>query len=163
MERLLRTDGSNSLLFTQRLVLALVIAPHGAQKLLGLFGGYGFSGTMHFFTDTMHLPALVAFLVICAESFGALLLALGLLTRVAAFGLSAVMVGAIVTTHVQHGFFMNWFGVQQGEGFEFHLLVLALSLPLLLLGAGSHSLDAWLLRTRAPFGSIAAAREGAAR
>jgi putative oxidoreductase len=143
-ERLLATDRDRSLLF-QRIILAVVIFPHGAQKLLGWFGGFGFSGTMGFFTDTMHLPGPIAFLVIIAESIGAIGLVLGAGTRIAAFGIAAVMLGAIVTTHANFGFFMNWFGAQGGEGFEFHLLALALALPLMIRGGGLLSVDAGLL------------------
>jgi putative oxidoreductase len=149
--RLLSTDSSNSALFGQRLLLALVMFPHGAQKLLGWFGGYGFDGTMSFFTDSMHLPAPIAFLVIIGEFFGPLLLALGLGTRLAAFAISAIMLGAILTTHLQVGFFMNWFGSQQGEGYEFHLLALALSTALMIWGGGRHALDShWPKLARAP-------------
>ena len=139
-ERLSSTDPSKTLLF-QRVALGLVMFPHGAQKLLGWFGGYGFTGTMGFFTGTMHLPSPLAFLVILSESIGALALMLGAVTRVAAFGIAAVMVGAILTTHAEFGFFMNWFGAQKGEGYEFHLLALALAIPLVVRGGGLFSLD----------------------
>ncbi|HEU4534605.1 MAG TPA: DoxX family protein [Polyangiaceae bacterium] len=153
--QLLRTDDSTRNLWL-RLVLAGVMAPHGAQKLLGWFGGYGFSGTMGFFTGKLGLPAPVAFLVIVAESFGALALAAGFLTRAAAAGLIAVMAGAVLMAHAPHGFFMNWFGNQAGEGFEYHLLVIAMAAVLATTGAGRASLDAWLARRldeRAPGGS----------
>lgn len=121
------------------------MAPHGAQKLLGWFGGYGFNGTMGFFTNTMHIPTPIALLVIVAESFGALALVAGLGTRLAAVGITSILLGAILTTHAQFGFFMNWFGAQSGEGFEFHLLGLALSVPLVVWGGGRFALDSWLL------------------
>ena len=124
-----------------RLTLGLVIFPHGAQKLLGWYGGFGFSGTMDFFTGTMHLPWLIAFLVIIGESFGSVALFGGLLTRFTAASLAVIMVGAIVTTHLPHGFFMNWFGKQAGEGYEYHLLVIGISLALLITGAGKWSVD----------------------
>jgi putative oxidoreductase len=145
MDRLFRTNDSWVLL-TQRMTLGLVILPHGAQKLLGWFGGYGFRGTMGFFTDTMGLPSPIAFLVIMAEFFGALLLIAGAGTRLAAFGISAVMIGAALTSHLQHGFFMNWFGAQAGEGFEFHLLALALGIPLIIGGGGHWAIDSLLGR-----------------
>lgn len=146
MNRFLQTDEQSWVLFVQRVVLALVMLPHGAQKLLGWFGGYGFSGTMGFFTDTMHIPAPIALLVILGESIGAVMLALGLATRLSAFGVSAIMVGAMLTSHAQHGFFMNWFGNQQGEGIEFHLLALALGLPLAIWGGGRYAIDSFLQR-----------------
>jgi putative oxidoreductase len=144
MKAFLETDTNNSLLAIQRALLGAVMFPHGAQKLLGWFGGYGFDGTMQFFTHTMQFPAVLALLVILAESLGALLLLAGLGTRLAAFGISAVMLGAIVTTHWKVGFFMNWYGNQTGEGYEFHLLALALSVPLLIAGGGRCAVDSWL-------------------
>jgi putative oxidoreductase len=146
MNRFLRTDEQSWVLFVQRVVLALVMLPHGAQKLLGWFGGYGFGGTMGFFVDTMHIPVPIALLVILGESIGAAMLALGVATRLAAFGISAIMVGAMLTSHAQHGFFMNWFGNQQGEGIEFHLLALALGVPLLVWGGGRYAIDSLVQR-----------------
>lgn len=144
MKAFLETDTNNSLLAIQRALLGAVMLPHGAQKLLGWFGGYGFDGTMKFFTQTMQFPAVLALLIILAESLGALALLAGLGTRLAAFGISAVMLGAIATTHWKVGFFMNWFGNQAGEGYEFHLLALALSVPLLIAGGGRCALDSWV-------------------
>ncbi len=130
-----------------RLTLGLVMFPHGAQKLLGWFGGYGFAGTMEFFTSTMGIPVVFAFLAIVAEFFGSLALLSGLLTRIAAFGITCVMAVAVLTTHLQHGFFMNWFGTQKGEGFEFHLLAIGLALALIIRGGGKWSLDYALARS----------------
>lgn len=140
LDRLLSTDHDRTLLI-QRIALGAVILPHGAQKLLGWFGGYGFSGTLGFFTDTMHLPAALGVAIILAESLGAAALVLGAGTRLAALGITAVMLGAIATTHAQVGFFMNWFGAQRGEGFEYHLLALALALPLVVRGGGALAID----------------------
>jgi putative oxidoreductase len=124
-----------------RVSLGVIMMPHAAQKTLGLFGGYGVAGTMGFFTTKMHLPAVLAALVIVAEAAGALGLVLGLFTRVAALGIASVMIGAIVTTHLPNGFFMNWFGNQAGEGYEYHLLVLAIVAAILLGGGGRGSVD----------------------
>jgi putative oxidoreductase len=115
--------------------------PHGLQKTVGLFGGYGFSGTMGFFTNTMGLPWLIGFLVIMAESVGSLCLLLGFATRFCAMSIIAVMIGAIMMVHLEHGFFMNWFGMQKGEGFEYHLLVIGMALSLVVSGAGKLSVD----------------------
>jgi putative oxidoreductase len=144
METLLKTDTQNSMLTVQRALLGAVIFPHGAQKLLGWFGGYGFDGTMQYFTGTLNLPAPLALLVILGESIGALALIAGLGTRIAAFGISAIMLGAVLTTHGSVGFFMNWFGAQAGEGYEYHLLALGLSVPLVVAGGGRYALDTWL-------------------
>ena len=124
-----------------RLTLAFVMFPHGAQNALGWFGGYGFKGTMELFRKS-GVPSALAVLAIMAEFLGPLGLAVGLLTRVAALGIAAVMVGAILSVHWQHGFFMNWYGNQQGEGFEYHLLAIGLAVALVLNGAGVWSLDA---------------------
>lgn len=124
-----------------RVSLGVVMLPHGAQKLLGWFGGPGFSVAMAGFTDKMHIPAPLAVAVIAAESFGALGLIVGLCTRIAAFGILCDMIGAIALVHWHNGFFMNWAGTQAGEGFEYHLLAIAVSLVLLIAGAGRWSLD----------------------
>ena len=129
-----------------RLVLGIVMFPHGAQKVLGWFGGYGFTGTMNHFTNNMHLPAVFAFLAIMAEFAGSLGLIAGCLSRVAAFGLGVNMVVAILMVHGANGFFMNWFGNQKGEGFEYHLLALGLSLVVLVAGAGKASVDGLIAR-----------------
>lgn len=124
-----------------RLFLGVVFFPHGAQKVFGWFGGYGFAGTMGFFTQQMHIPALFAFLPIAAEFAGFLGLLLGLLTRVAAFGILADMLVAVAMVHVHNGFFMNWAGNQKGEGFEFHLLAIGMALALIIAGGGKLSAD----------------------
>jgi putative oxidoreductase len=124
-----------------RLVLGVIFFAHGAQKMLGWFGGYGYRGTMGFFTQAMHIPAVLAFLAIAAEFFGGLGLILGLLTRIAAFGIFSNMIVAIAMVHAQFGLFMNWTGAQKGEGFEYHLLVLAIATFLMIHGAGRASID----------------------
>jgi putative oxidoreductase len=131
-----------------RLVLGVIFFAHGAQKMLGWFGGYGFTGTMGFFTGMMHIPTLFAFLAIAAEFFGSLGLIFGLLTRVAAFGILCNMVMAVAMVHHQFGFFMNWSGAQKGEGYEYHLLVMAITVFLMIRGAGAASVDR-LLYSRA--------------
>ena len=124
-----------------RLVLGVVFLAHGSQKMLGWFGGYGFKATMGFFTQNLHVPTVFAFLAICAEFFGGLGLLLGLLSRIAAFGITVNMLVAIFMVHLPNGFFMNWSGQQKGEGFEYHLLVVALTLAVMIRGAGAFSLD----------------------
>jgi putative oxidoreductase len=136
---LLQTDSSVVGLIL-RITLAVVMFPHGAQKVLGWFGGHGFRETMKSFTGS-GIPAMFALLAIAAEFLGPLGLAVGLLTRVAAFGIACVMLVAIVTVHWPHGFFMNWYGNQKGEGFEYHLLVLGIAITLIIVGAGAWSLD----------------------
>jgi len=140
IRKLYATDDSSASAIL-RLVLGVVFFAHGAQKMLGWFGGGGFSATMGFFTGMMHIPAPLAFLAIAAEFFGGLGLIVGLLTRVAALGIGVNMIVAIVTVHGRFGFFMNWAGTNKGEGFEYHLLALAMIVFLLIRGAGAFSID----------------------
>src|SRR6266851_5460892 len=127
IRRLFATDDSTATAIL-RLVLGLVFFAHGAQKMLGWFGGYGFSGTMGFFTGALHIPAPLAFLAIAAEFLGGLGLILGFLARIAAFGILCNMVTAIAMVHRQFGLFMNWAGNQKREGIEYHLLAIAVAL-----------------------------------
>src|ERR1700684_1999284 len=124
-----------------RLVLGIVFLAHGAQKMLGWFGGYGFSGTMGFFTHQLGIPAPFAFLAICAEFFGGLGLIVGALGLIAAFGIMCNMIVAVVMVHIHNGFFMNWFGNQKGEGYEYHLLAIAAALAIIIEGSGALSVD----------------------
>jgi putative oxidoreductase len=126
-----------------RLALGLMIFPHGAQKLLGWFGGYGFTGSMGYFTGTVGLPWIVSLLVILGEFFGALLLIAGLGTRFAAASLALIMLGAAWELR-GNGFFMNWFGTQKGEGIELFVLAIGIAIALMFLGGGKWSIDATL-------------------
>jgi putative oxidoreductase len=144
--RLLQTDPRDYALTVLRVVLGFVFFAHGAQKVLGWFGGYGFSGTMGFFTHTLGIPAPFAFLAICAEFLGGLGLIVGLLSRVAAFGIACEMVTVVYMFHMKFGLFMNWNGEQKGEGIEYHFLVLAMTLAIMLSGSGAMSIDAALSR-----------------
>jgi putative oxidoreductase len=139
-KNLLRTD-SDIVPLILRLTLGIVMFPHGAQKVLGWFGGNGFAGTMQFFTATLGIPWTLALLVVIAEFFGSLALIAGFLTRLSAFGIGAVMLGAIAMVHWPHGFFMNWSGQQAGEGFEFHLLAIGIAIALMIKGGGTASVD----------------------
>jgi putative oxidoreductase len=127
-----------------RLVFGIVFFAHGAQKMLGWFGGYGFNGTMGFFTHQLGIPAPFAFLAIMAEFLGSLGLLVGFLGRIAAFGIICNMTVAIWMVHRFNGFFMNWAGNQKGEGFEYHLLAIAIGLVILIWGSGALSVDRFL-------------------
>ncbi len=140
---LISTDNDTAIAIV-RIVLGAVFLAHGAQKMLGWFGGDGFSATMGFFTKVAHIPAPLALLAICAEFFGGLGLIVGLFARVAALGIAVNMAVAIAGVHYRFGLFMNWFGKQQGEGFEYHLLAIAMALLVIMRGAGAFSLDRWL-------------------
>lgn len=128
-----------------RVLLAFVLFPHGAQKLLGWFGGFGFTGTMGYFTSTVGLPWMVGFLVILLEFFGPLALLLGWATRLWSIALVFVFIGIVLTAHHDY-FFMNWFGSQKGEGAEFFLLAIGMAASLIVSGSGRLSFDAWFGR-----------------
>jgi putative oxidoreductase len=136
---LLQTDGGMVGLIL-RLTLAVVIFPHGAQKVFGWFGGDGFKNTLQFFTGS-GIPTGFALLAIAAEFLGSLGLAVGLFTPFAAFGIACVMLVAIATVHWSHGFFMNWSGTRPGEGFEYHLLALGIAIALMIMGGRVWSVD----------------------
>jgi putative oxidoreductase len=130
-----------------RLVLGVLFFAHGAQKALGWFGGYGYTGTMGFLTGMMHIPAPFAFLAICAEFLGGIGLIVGALGRIAAFGIATNMVVAVLMVHSQFGLFMNWSGQQKGEGFEYHMLVIAIAVVLMVRGSGAVSVDRALVKS----------------
>ena len=135
-----KTDNDWTGLIT-RLTIGLVMFPHGAQKVFGWFGGQGFSKEMGFFTETLHLPWLIAFLVIFIEFFGAISLIIGFASRLWSIAMVILFIGIIFTEHLQNGFFMNWFGNQKGEGYEYHLLIIGLSITTFINGSGKFSID----------------------
>jgi putative oxidoreductase len=143
MNKIIATNSKNWAALIARLALGLTIFPHGAQKLLGWFGGYGYTGTMGFLTTQAHLPYLLGLLVILIEFFGSLFLIFGLLTRVAAVGFLVEFVGIVIHVHAQNGFFMNWNQVpNKGEGWEFFILLFGLVIISLVWGGGKASIDA---------------------
>ena len=133
-KKLIQTNDDVALLVL-RILLGVVFIPHGMQKILG------FSGAMQMFTTNLHIPWVFAFLAIMAEFLGSWGLITGLFTRVAAFGIAVNMVVAVYMLHWQNGFFMNWFGNQKGEGYEYHILVVAIALALMIKGGGKWSID----------------------
>ncbi len=142
MNKIIATNSNNWYALIARLALGVTIFPHGAQKLLGWFGGYGFTGTMGFLTTQAHLPYIFALLVILIEFFGSLFLIFGFLTRVAAVGFIAQFLGVVLTIHASNGFFMNW-NMQpgKGEGWEYFILLFGLSLIALIAGGGKANVD----------------------
>jgi putative oxidoreductase len=145
LKKIIQTNSDTSILIL-RVLLGIVFLPHGLQKVFGSFGGYGYTGTMGYFTGTLGIPALFAFLAIAAEFLGSLGLITGLFTRIAAFGIGIEISVAALMLHVKNGFFMNWFGNQKGEGFEYHILVVAIAAALVIKGGGKWSLDRVLVR-----------------
>ena len=140
IKKIFESDKNDITSFILRVVLALVILPHGLQKLIGAFGGYGFEGTMNYFTNTVGIPYALGVMVIVIESIGMIALALGFFTRGVALMLLLIMIGA-ASTLVQNGFFMNWFNNQPGEGVEFFILAIALCLHSVVKGGGKFAVD----------------------
>jgi putative oxidoreductase len=145
LAKLLRT-GNDWKLTLIRVVAGGVMLPHGLQKLLGWNGGAGFARTMQNFTHGLGIPAWLVFLVIVAESFGALGMILGFFSRIAAFSVLADMIGAASLVNIHSGFFMNWAGNRKGEGMEYHLLMIAMTLVVMIWGGGAFSVDRALSR-----------------
>ncbi|MBS1494251.1 MAG: DoxX family protein [Bacteroidetes bacterium] len=148
--KLIETDSKDYISLIVRVVLGLVMLPHGAQKLFGWFGGYGYTGTMGYFTDTVGIPYIIGFLVILGETLGALLLIFGLTGRISGLSIIANMLGAAIMVHLPNGFFMNWFGNLKGEGYEYQILAITLALIIVIKGSGMFSLDAFL-QTKNPY------------
>jgi putative oxidoreductase len=146
LRNIIRTTDAKSLTLL-RLALGIVVFPHGAQKVLGWFGGPGFAGTYGFFTHQMHIPAVFALLSIAAEFLGSLGLIVGFLGRIAAFGIIVNFIVAATTVYSQGSFyFMNWAGTQKGEGIEFFILLLAMAVVIMIKGSGALSVDRALTR-----------------
>ncbi len=148
MKSLLVTNQNNWSALIARLALGITLFPHGAQKLFGWFGGYGFEGTMGFLTGQAGLPYIIALLVILIESIAALMVIAGFLTRIAAFGIFGMFAIIMFKFHTANGFFMNWTGTQKGEGIEYFIMLLCLALILIIAGGGKASVDAALTRNR---------------
>ena len=145
MKRLIATDPNNWAAFFARLILGIVVFPHGAQKLFGWFGGYGLEGTLTYMTQHMNVPYIVAIVVILIESIGALMLIAGFLTRFSAFCIFCNFIGIILHSHLNNGFFMNWDMLpDKPEGYEYHLLIIGVSIVLMIFGGGRLSVDAAL-------------------
>jgi putative oxidoreductase len=147
LHRLVRTDARLAPTIA-RLGLGLVMLPHALQKAFGWFGGHGFTNTYNAFTNMMHIPGPLAFLAIVTEIVCSIALVFGALTRLAAAGIIGVMLGAMAYAHVPNGFFMNWTGQQGGEGYEYHLLAIALGIVAIIAGGGRASVDRLLMRRR---------------
>lgn len=143
MKKLLATNSENNTALIARLALGITLFPHGAQKLLGWFGGYGFDGTMGFLTGAAGLPSVIALLVILIEFFGALFLVAGFATRLAAIAVIGNFLGVVLTSHINNGFFMNWYSqANKGEGLEYFILLFGLAIISLIAGGGKASIDA---------------------
>src|SRR5258706_3581818 len=148
LKMLVKTETDYALTLS-RLVLGFLFFVHGSQLMLGWFGGFGLNGSMHFFTQQLGIPAAFAFLGIAGQFLGGIFLILGLAGRIAALAIICNMVVAVAKVHWQFGLFMNWFGTQKGEGFEYHLLVITIGLLVVVRGSGAFSLDRLLVRVPA--------------
>jgi putative oxidoreductase len=142
LARLLLATTPDGAATVARLVLALVMFPHAVQHSTGGFGGFGYAGMMKYFAS-LKIPAPFGFAAIAAEVLAPLALALGIAGRVAAASIAAVMAVAVATVHLPNGFFMNWLGNHRGEGFEYHLLAIALAAVVMIRGSGRWSIDRW--------------------
>lgn len=131
-----------------RLTLGIIFLPHGLQKTVGWFDGPGFVQMMKVFTEQMHLPAIVAFLVIMIEFIGAVCLIIGFATRFWSIAYIGLMIGIIFTAHLQFGFFMNWMGTQKGEGMQFDLMAIGIALALIFEGGGKYAIDKYITNRR---------------
>jgi putative oxidoreductase len=140
LSKIMRTS-DDKVLTILRLALAIVVFPHGAQKVLGWFGGFGPSGTYGFLTQQMHIPAVLAILVFAAEFLGPIGLFVGFLSRIAAFGIAVDFAVALFMVHLPNGFFMNWSGQQKGEGIEFFFLAIGIAIAIMIGGSGAWSVD----------------------
>jgi putative oxidoreductase len=149
LRNILRTT-DDKVIALLRIVLGIVVFPHGAQKVLGWWGGFGFSGTLGFLTQQMHIPTALALLVFAAEFLGALGLILGFLGRIAAFGIAVDFLVAVFLVHLPNGFFMNWSGQQKGEGIEFFILTIGIAIAVMIRGSGAMSVDRALAQKTAP-------------
>ncbi len=145
LKKLIQTDKNNLAALFTRVAIAIAVFPHGAQKLLGWYGGGGFEKTMYFMTQIKNLPWILGFLVIIIEFFGAILLAAGLHTRLMALFLTLNFIGIILVDTWGNGFFMNWAGVEgKGEGYEYFILLFGLLISSFIMGGGKASLDAMM-------------------
>ncbi|MFH4966403.1 DoxX family protein [Gaetbulibacter sp. M235] len=144
---LFRTNSSWSPLIL-RVLMSIVVFPHGAQKLFGLFGGYGFTGTMNYFTETLGIPWVLGFMAIILETFGVVALLFGFATRILAISFFFLALTIMFTVHFEHGFFMNWYGNKAGEGYEYFLLWIAMILVLIVMGGGNYSIDKLLFKKK---------------
>lgn len=147
LSRLFNTS-NDPLLTLVRLVLGSIMFAHATQKVFGWFGGNGFGPALEFYNGVLGIPLAIAVLAILAEFLSSLGLIAGFLSRVAAVGIIAIMVGAVGIMIGPNGFFMNWFGQMEAgqEGYEYHLLVIAMAVLLVVRGGGALSVDRALTR-----------------
>jgi putative oxidoreductase len=131
-----------------RVSLGGVMFVHGAAKAVGWFGGPGMEGALRIFDAWWSVPPVLAVPVILIEFLGSAILIVGLLTRPVAVALAATMIGAVVIVHWEHGFYIDWFGSQNGHGYEYHALAIGMAASLAIAGGGRWSIDGWLARRR---------------
>lgn len=124
-----------------RIILGIIFFAHGAQKVLGWFGGPSLRKTLSNLTEHAGLPMIVAVAAVGAEFLGGGALILGFLARLSALGIVVNMLAAIFMVHGKFGLFMNWFGDRKGHGIEYHLLAIALAIVIIVEGAGAFSVD----------------------
>lgn len=148
MIRDLLKTGDNTAALVLRLTLGCVMFAHGAQKVLGWFGGPGVEKTLHMFSTSMGFPPPLTLLVMATEFLGSIALIAGFFTRVSALAIAVNLGTCAYMNHLKNGFFMNWSGQQKGEGFEFHILVIGIALSLMISGGGVFSFDRALTKEK---------------
>lgn len=126
-----------------RVVLGIIMFPHGAQKVLGWFGGDGIKGTFHHMR-AVGVPDIISWLTIIGQFLGSLALITGFCTRIAAAGIFIIMAGAMFI-NLPNGWLMNWTGKKKGEGIEYFVLLLIINLIVIFKGSGPVSLDNFLM------------------
>jgi putative oxidoreductase len=131
--------GSSTVVLILRLTLGIIFFAHGAQKMFGLFGGGGLSGTADFF-ESIGIPAPLAYLTAFVEFFGGIAMILGLLTRIFSLGIAIVMLVAMIQVHVPAFF--------PPEGIAYPLTNFTIALSIFLLGPGEYSLDRAIFRKK---------------
>jgi len=125
-----------------RIPLGVIFFAHGAQKVLGIFGGKGLSSTIQVFSEALGIPAFLTVIAAFTEFLGGIAVIFGFLTGLSSLGISIVMLVAILKIHIHAGFFMNWFNLPGKEhGIECNLALLGMALFLLFYGPGKYSLD----------------------
>lgn len=145
IQRFLKTNDDWTYTFL-RISLGILFLPHGLQMAFGWFGGGGWQASMNYLQGSMELPAMIAYGVVLTQLLGSLFLFAGLFTRGMAFLILVIMGGAVYTSHIDHGFFMNWNGQQDGEGFEYHIAVFAITIPVIIYGGGKWAFDQQLAK-----------------
>lgn len=144
MFRKLTSTGNSAAFFFLRIALGVVLLAHGLQQTLGVLGGVGMSAKLDYYYNSYHIPKFIGFFGISIISIGAVMLIIGFCSRIIAFFSGIFLLTAAVLVHIQNGIFMNWTGQNSGEGFEYHILGIAIAVAIVIYGGGWLSVDRYL-------------------